>query len=86
MYFIDESSPEYKYSLILRNNLDILKDICNCIALILSIFSHRNYGVPVDLSNAVLMKNKSSVYGLIQFHIHAAAHQTGVAGFARACK
>ena len=63
MYFVDENQPEYKYSLILRNNLDLLNDICNCFACILTVFSHKNYGIPVDLSNAAMSIAKNMIIG-----------------------
>jgi len=63
MYVIDENSPEYKYSLILRNNLELLKDISNCLANILSVFSHKNSGIPLDLSNAALTVAKNMIIG-----------------------
>jgi len=63
MYFVDENQPEFKYSLILRNNLDLLNDISNCLASILTVYSHKNYGIPVDLSNAALSIAKNMISG-----------------------
>jgi hypothetical protein len=63
IYFVDESSPDYKYALIIRNNLELLKDISNCLANILSMYSHKHHGVTVDLSNAALITAKNMIIG-----------------------
>ena len=40
-----------------------MKDICNCLASILTIFSHKNYGIPVDISNAALSIANNMIIG-----------------------
>lgn len=63
IYLVDESSPEYKYALIIRNNLDLLKDISNCLGIVLSTFAHKNTGCTVDMSNAALTIAKNMIIG-----------------------
>ena len=63
IYLIDENNSEYKYALIIRNNLDLLKDVANCLAMIMSTFSHKYHGITVDMSNAALTIAKNMIIG-----------------------
>jgi hypothetical protein len=63
IYFVEETSPDYKYALIIRNNIDLLKDISNCLAVVLSMYSHKHHGVTIDLSNAALITAKNMIIG-----------------------
>lgn len=63
IYFVDENNSEYKYALIIRNNLDLLKDITTCLGVVLSTFSHKSHGITVDLSNAALTVAKNMIIG-----------------------
>ena len=63
IYFIDESNAEYKYSLIIKKNIDLLKDICNCLAMILTMFTHKSHGLPLDTSLTALSRAKNIILG-----------------------
>ena len=63
IYFIEESNAEYKYSLIIKKNIDLLKDICNCLALILTMFTHKSHGLPLDTSLNALSRAKNIILG-----------------------
>jgi hypothetical protein len=49
--------------LALKNNVEILKDISNCMSIVLSVFCQKNYGISVDLSNAALTIAKNMIIG-----------------------
>ena len=63
LFFINKENPEYKYSLIIKTNIDLLKDICNCLALILTMFSHKSHGLPVDTALNALGRAKNIILG-----------------------
>ena len=63
LYFINKDNPEYKYSIIIKTNIDLLKDICNCLALILTMFSHKSHGLPVDTALNALGRAKNIILG-----------------------
>lgn len=54
IFLSDEESNEFKYSLIVKNNIEIFKDITNCLGICLSTFANKANGLSVDLSNASL--------------------------------
>lgn len=49
--------------MIIRNNLDALKDISNCLGIVLSMYSHKHLGITVDMSNAALNTAKNMIIG-----------------------
>lgn len=63
LYLADENSNEYKYASIVRNNLDLLKDVCNCLGVTLATFSHKSNGLSVDLAYASLSVAKNMIIG-----------------------
>ena len=64
LYFVDKNNQsEYKWSLLTKKNLELLKDICNCLALILTMFSHKSHGFPVDSSLNALTRAKNIIFG-----------------------
>lgn len=43
--------------------MELLKDIANCLAIILTTFSHSHKGVTIDMSNAALSIAKNMIIG-----------------------
>ena len=53
----------YILCIIIKTNIDLLKDICNCLALILTMFSHKSHGLPVDTALNALGRAKNIILG-----------------------
>ena len=63
LFFINKDNPENNYSIIIKTNIDLLKDICNCLILILTTESHKSNGSPFDTALNALGEAKNIILG-----------------------
>lgn len=63
IYSFNCNSNDWKYIVMVSENLSLLKDVCNCLGVVLSCFQHKFDGLSYDLSMGCLSIAKNMIIG-----------------------